>query len=264
MKACVIVVAAGKSTRFGSSDKLLQDLGGRPLLVRAVEAFTKRPEVSAIVVAGPPDEFQQFCDRYGATLGFHGAKVVEGGRTARWESVRNALDAVPDDCTHIAVHDAARPVLSGDLLDRVFEAGNQMSAVIPGIPVQSTVKRVSDEVDAIREQDDDALADTILGEEGRVTIEARTVTETVDRRGLYEIQTPQIFKADLLRRAYAEQDNLHGATDDASLVERMGATVHVVDGDVTNVKVTRADDIRLVRALLGVKPPAERPVHKRF
>ena len=98
---------------------------------------------------------------------------------------------------------------------------------------------------------------------GRSSIEACPVLETVDREGLAEIQTPQIFEADLLRRAYA-QENLTGATDDAALVERLGETVHAVEGDVTNIKVTTSSDIRLVRAILGVKPPSERPAHKRF
>jgi 2-C-methyl-D-erythritol 4-phosphate cytidylyltransferase len=89
------------------------------------------------------------------------------------------------------------------------------------------------------------------------------VTETVPRDGLMEIQTPQVFEADLLRRAYAQPD-LRGATDDASLVERLGETVHVVEGDACNIKVTTPGDLRLVRAILGVKAPEARPVHKQF
>ena len=85
----------------------------------------------------------------------------------------------------------------------------------------------------------------------------------MDRSDLVEVQTPQIFAAALLRRAYA-QDDIGGVTDDASLVERLGETVHTVPGDVTNIKVTTTGDIKLVRAILGVKAPAERPVHKRF
>jgi 2-C-methyl-D-erythritol 4-phosphate cytidylyltransferase len=87
--------------------------------------------------------------------------------------------------------------------------------------------------------------------------------ETIDRKHLVEIQTPQVFRADLLRRAYAA-DDLSGATDDASLVERLGEPVHAVDGDVRNFKVTTPADLKLMRAVMGVKPPAERPVHKRF
>ena len=95
MRMAVIIPAAGESTRFGDSDKLSQDLGGRPVLVRSVEPFTKRDEVACIIVAGPPtggpenssERWEEFKSRYGPVLGFHGAKIVPGGRTARWESV---------------------------------------------------------------------------------------------------------------------------------------------------------------------------------
>ena len=265
MKVCVIIPAAGRSSRFGPSDKLAQDFGGRALLIRTVEVFTKRQEVSSIIVAGPPEGFEDFKNRYGATLGFHGAKVVEGGRIDRWETVQNALKHVPEDTTHVAVHDAARPGPAGKMLDRLFEAAAKLPAVIPALPIGSTIKRVSDEITEIGPDEDDAMADLILGDAGKARIEARPVIETVDRSGLVEVQTPQIFEVDLLRKAYAQED-LHnaGATDDAALVERLGETVHVVAGDPNNLKITTPEDLNLMRAILGVKPPKERPVHKRF
>ncbi|MFM8818119.1 MAG: 2-C-methyl-D-erythritol 4-phosphate cytidylyltransferase, partial [Phycisphaerales bacterium] len=143
------IPAAGRSTRFGLGDKISQDVGGRPMLLRAVELFAKRDEVGAIVVAAPPDSLDEFRERWGTQLGFHGARIVAGGTVERWETVRNALAAVPEDCTHVAVHDAARPSASEELLARVFDAARVHDAVIPGDPVTSTLKRVSDEtVDA--------------------------------------------------------------------------------------------------------------------
>ena len=109
MKVAVIIPAAGASTRFDAGDKLAADLGGRPLLLRTVEIFTRREEVGQIIVAGPPDGLDAFKERFGAGLGFHGVQLVEGGRDARWETVRNALAVVADNCTHVAIHDAARP-----------------------------------------------------------------------------------------------------------------------------------------------------------
>jgi 2-C-methyl-D-erythritol 4-phosphate cytidylyltransferase len=266
MKVCVIIPAAGRSERFGAGDKLAQDLGGRPLLIRTVETFGKREEVAAIIVAGPPDDMDTFRARFGATLGFHGVVLVEGGRIDRWETIRQALAHVPDGMTHIATHDAARPAASRDLLDRVFEAAKTLPAVVPGIPVGDTLKRLDEqEITVQAEEADDILADAILGDAGRATVQATPVRETVDRQHLVAVQTPQVFSADLLRRAYDRED-LHTAavTDDACLVEMLGETVHVVEGDVTNIKVTRPNDVKLVRAILGLKPPAERPVHKRF
>jgi 2-C-methyl-D-erythritol 4-phosphate cytidylyltransferase len=267
MNVSVIIPAAGRSQRFGESDKLAQDLGGRALLIRTVELFAKRDEVRSIVVAGPPeppDELQMFRDRYGPTLGFHGATIVAGGRVDRWETVRNALAAVPEKATHIAVHDAARPGASKELLDRVFEAASRVPAVVPALAVSNTLKRVSAQEEEIAGDDaDDALADAILGVEGKKSLRVRRVVETVDRHDLVEIQTPQIFAAALLRRAYA-QEKLDGATDDASLVERLGEPVFTVDGDPSNFKITRPSDLRIMRAVMGLKPPSERPVHKRF
>lgn len=267
MRVSVIIPAAGRSRRFGAGDKLAQDLGGRALLIRTVELFAKRDEVFEIIVAGPPEpesDFNDFRDRYGPTIAFHGGRIVPGGKVERWETVQRALEHVADDATHVAIHDAARPATPGDVIGRVFEAGRSLNAVIPAVNISATVKRVSAEAtDAAARDEDDALADLILGDAGRSEVAARTVLETIDRAGLVEVQTPQLFAVDLLRRAYA-QDDLSGATDDAGLVERLGETVHVVEGDPRNIKVTGPADLHLARAILGVKPPAERPVHKRF
>lgn len=244
----VIIPAAGKSRRFGGGDKLAQDVGGRPMILRSVELFTKREDVTAIVVAAAPDELEEFKARFGAQLGFHGAKVVAGGTVERWETVRNALAAVPEDCTHIAVHDAARPIAPEEMIARVFEAARVHDAVIPGDPVTATLKRVSaQQVDA---ETEDAVADAILGDLGEATkVKGRAVEATVPRENLVAIQTPQVFKASVLRRAYAQAD-LSGATDDAGLVERLGQAVIVVDGDPRNIKVTTPGDLAMVRALL--------------
>jgi 2-C-methyl-D-erythritol 4-phosphate cytidylyltransferase len=247
MRVGVIIAAAGKSTRFGAGDKLSQDLGGRPVLLRTVEAFTKRDEVTAIVVAAPPDDIENFRARFGPALGFNGARIVEGGRTERWESIERAIRALPDDITHIAVHDGARPCVSHELLTRVFAAAEVAPAVIPGIPVRDTLKRVADE--QVTAAADDAIADLILGDLGKSSTSGRRVLETVPRDGLCQIQTPQVFDAALLRRAYTTVD-LAGTTDDASVVERLGETVLVVEGDTRNIKITAEEDLQLVRALM--------------
>lgn len=263
MNICAIIPAAGRSRRFGPADKLSADLGGRTVLIRTVETLAKREEVRSIIVAGPPQDFDQFKDKFGPTLGFHGAKLVIGGAEHRWQTVKNALAAVPDDATHVAVHDAARPGVSKEVLDRVFGAARTLDAVIPVVPINATVKVVSEESQNVGNEDDDALADAILGDQGKVSIPARKVIRTIERKGMVEVQTPQVFTVELIKRAYAQSD-LSNATDDAELVERLGETVHAVDGDVRNIKLTHAGDLQLMRAILGLPPPAERPVHKRF
>jgi 2-C-methyl-D-erythritol 4-phosphate cytidylyltransferase len=247
-RVAVIIPAAGRSSRFGGVDKLAQDVGGRPMILRTVELFTRREDVAVIIVAAPPDEVDAFRDRYGNQLGFHGAKVVAGGTVERWETVRNALAEVPVDCTHVAVHDGARPMASEELIARVFDAARVHDAVIPGDPVTSTLKKVSE--DAVDAEEADAISDMILGEISDSTkVRGRKVVGTVPRERLVAVQTPQVFRAELLRRAYA-QPGLDGATDDAMLVERLGAEVIVVDGDPRNIKVTTPADLLMVRALL--------------
>lgn len=261
IRVSVIIPAAGSSRRYGM-DKLGQDLGGRALLLRTVELFTKRDEVRSIVVAGPPGDLDGFRDRFGAQLGFHGVQIVAGGRVERWETVRNALAVVPEDTTHVAVHDAARPGASDELIGRVFEAAKVHPAVIPGLAVADTLKRVSEET--VRAEAEDAVADLILGEAAEAaTSKGRFVQGTVDRTNLVAVQTPQIFEIGLLRRAYAQAD-LSGATDDAGLVERLGEKVLVVDGEFRNLKITVPDDLSLMRTMLGMKSPEGRPAHKRF
>ena len=266
MNVCVIIPAAGKSSRYGIGDKLAQDLGGRAVLLRTVEVFTKRDEVKSIIVAGPLEGFEDFRSKFGPTLGFHGAKLVPGGKTHRWETVKAVLDhpdAIPPEATHIAIHDAARPAVGVEVLDRVFEAARALPAVIPVVPINATIKRIEAEAVDVRSTDDDAIADLILGDAGKVAVNARKVLQTIDRANLVEVQTPQVFEIELLRRAY-KQPKLDGVTDDAEAVERLGETVHAVEGDVRNIKITRPADLSLMRAILNVPPPAQRPVHKRF
>ncbi len=259
-RVAVIIPAAGQGTRFGG-DKLGQDLGGRALLLRTVELFTKRDEVAAIIVAAAPESLDDFRQRYGAQLGFHGVVIVAGGRTERWESVRNAVAVVGAECTHIAVHDAARPGASDALLTRLFDAARVADAVVPGIPVHATLKRVSEET--FQATEDDAVADAILGDAGKEAVRGRRVEATIARTRIMAIQTPQVFKADLLRRAYAQSD-IAGATDDAMLVEQLAEPVLVVEGEARNIKVTTVEDLAIIRAILGHRAAESRPAHKRF
>ncbi len=253
MNLTIILPAAGSSARFGR-DKLSVDLGGRPMLVRTVEAFSRRSEVQQIIVAGPPgDAFESFTDRFGPVLGFHGVLVVPGGEQDRWETVSLALSHVSTDATHVGVHDAARPCVGDAMLDRVLEAAASLDAVIPGVEVSSTIKETDLQL-ASNVAEADLLVDSILGEDTAPQLEARPVLRTVPRAGLVLAQTPQVFARQLLLEAYAG-GRAEGTTDDASVVERFGATVHVVPGDPLNVKVTRPEDLSLAQVILraGVK-----------
>lgn len=274
MKLAVILPAAGFSGRYlqhgGLRGKLDEDLGGKPLLQRTIEVFTKFEDddltIGPILVAGPHDEaaHTEFKSRHADRLGLLGATIIRGGVTHRWETVQAALAHVPADATHIAVHDAARPCLSFELLGRVVKAARTHAAVIPAVPASDTVKRAYDTGETLGGADPLAA---ILGESAGAKQPLRAVKETVDRTNLVLVQTPQVFRADLLRRAYAPLTTSKGSThptDDASLVEALGERVVVVEGDPRNIKVTVPADLVLARAILGFKEAEGRAAHKKF
>ncbi len=276
MKLAVIVPAAGASSRYqaagGLRSKLDEDLGGKPVLQRVVETFTKFDDdevlVGPIIVAGPHDasEFAAFAERHQDRLALLGARLVPGGKTHRWETVVAGLAVVPDTCTHVGVHDAARPCVSVGLLSRVCGAARQFSAVIPGLACADTVKRVRGT--SHRFGSGDAAA-AILGEAPIAQKPVMAVAETIDRSELVLVQTPQVFEVAVLREAYAKycalpQGKRPAITDDASVIELFGGEVIVVEGEARNIKLTTPEDVGLARALMGFKDPEGRAAHKKF
>jgi 2-C-methyl-D-erythritol 4-phosphate cytidylyltransferase len=274
IRVSVIIPAAGSSSRYNSSgggdgaadvlgaarSKLDEDLGGKSVLQRSVELFHTREEVVQVIVAGPFDEaaMGEFRLRHGDRLALLGAELVRGGAKERFETVAAALAHVRDDATHVAIHDAARPAASQALIDRVLDAAARFDAVIPVVPVGDTLKRMR--AGTIDDgSDEDPLARILGAGEARPM---REVEGTVDRAGLVGVQTPQVFAKALLERAYAQGDLT--STDDASLVERLGERVVTVEGEARNMKLTRAEDLAILRAVMGVEAPKGRASHKKF
>jgi 2-C-methyl-D-erythritol 4-phosphate cytidylyltransferase len=201
MSVVGIVPAAGAGERLGADmPKAFAVLGGKPMLEWSLEVL--REVCDRVVVAVPPDRVQP-------------PDYVAGGAT-RSESVRNALAAAPE-ASVVVVHDAARPLVTVELVRRCLDALEGYDGAIAAIPVTDTVKEVED---------------------GRVV-------RTPDRHRLWAVQTPQVFRADALRQAGGD------ATDDAALVEAAGGTVRVVEGSPENLKVTRQLDLRVAEMLLA-------------
>lgn len=198
----VILVAAGSGERFGRP-KAHVELGGLSLLERSARAFADFPARVAVL-------------RQPATL--EGWTVVTGGARRR-DSVANGLAALPDDVEIVLVHDAARPLVPADVVERVVEAARRHGCVIPAIPIPDTIKRVTGD----------------------------RVVETLDRSTLVAVQTPQAFHRDLLGRAL--ESFADDATDEAGLVERLNEPVHVVAGDPRNIKITHPADLAVAAAL---------------
>ena len=217
-----ILVAAGSGSRLGGDrPKAFVGLGGRPLLAESLERLDVSDWIDAIVVVAPTEWEEPSILLAEELVASKVASVVTGGAT-RAESVRKALAEVPGDALVVLVHDAARPLVDDAVIERLLgRLGEGLDGVVPVLPIADTVKRV----------------------------EGGLVAETLDREALVTVQTPQAFVADRLREAFA--GDRAGATDCASLVERAGGRVGVVQGDPRLVKVTSADDLDVVSRLLA-------------
>ncbi len=269
MNFCVILPAAGLGQRFAvaadplspantpQTSKIERQLHGRAVFLRAIDLFVRRPDVGQVILAVNPDAIDDFRFKWGDQLGLLDVTLIAGGTRERWETVQLALGHVREGITHVAVHDAARPMASKDLIDRVFAAAERYDAVIPGLPVPNTLKRV-EEVDAPAEERD--YIDDILSEPDAPPAKELRIIETVPRRDLYEVQTPQVFALNLLRRGYdlitKKELDPSGITDDASLIEALGRTVRIIEGEPTNFKLTRPGDMELAEALASRRDAA--------
>lgn len=215
----VIVPAAGTGSRSGKEiPKQYVEILGQPILRHTLLAFAEMQECRAIVV--PID--QAWRERAeSAAAGLPMVRFVAGGAD-RQSSIANALSALPGGLDIVLVHDAARPCVSVDLIERVIGAAAERGAAVPALPINETVKRVEDDV----------------------------IVETIRRSTLRIAQTPQGFRPGLLLEAYETAGEGEGATDDSSLVERLDHPVVVVEGEWENIKITRPEDFERAEQIL--------------
>lgn len=225
--ATCVVVAGGSGTRLpGAVEKQFQLLAGKTVLAHALLAVEASPEVGAIILVVPPGRVEHARTKIVAAHKLAKvAAVVEGGPT-RAASVRLGLAAVRADVDWVCVHDAARPLATPALFARVLAGAAATGAAVPALPIADTIKRV----------------------------EAGRVIETVDRAGLWSVQTPQAFGQRTLLEAHARAERSgEDASDCALLVERAGGTVSVVAGEPWNIKITEPADLALAAAILAAR-----------
>ena len=223
-----IICAAGASSRFGGKrKKAFVDVGGRAVFIRSVEIFAGRDDVKQILLAIAPEDEELVNVKWGANLKFFNVKICFGGKE-RFETVNNALALVRGDIDLVAVHDAARCCVTEKWIDDCIAAAAKTGAAILACPVSATIKQVRD----------------------------GTIIRTVDRTGLYEAQTPQIFEISLLKKAQENIDNLDKSkiSDDSQLVEAIGHPVAIVETDCSNIKITRQSDVAIAEAILKNRP----------
>ena len=232
----VILLAAGKSSRFHDKNykKPFAPLEDRAVWLHSAERFLNRNDVKQTIVVIAPEDREEFFSRFGANVAILGIEVVDGG-AERTASVALALARVKPTVEYVAVHDVARPCLANEWIDAVFAAAEKTGAAILATPVVSTLKRVGSD---------------------------RVIQGTVSRVDLWEAQTPQVFRRELLLQAHA-QAGANTATDDAELVQRLGHSVTVVPCSPINMKITTREDLRFAAYALKAlpKPKLTGPAH---
>lgn len=223
MRFAAMIVAAGSGQRLGGK-KQFWSLGGQAVYAWSLGRLQRHPEITTVIMVVPAEDRPRLQEELGPEV------LVVAGGAERFQSVQAGLNAVPPDVDRVLIHDAARPGLSEELLTRVLAAARQHPAVIPVLPVADTVKAVDG---------------------------AGRVRRTVDRQGLYLVQTPQAFDPTLLRQAYQALGPgavIPSVTDDAAAVERLGQEVWVVSGEVENFKVTSSNDWAMAQRLWSGPP----------
>jgi 2-C-methyl-D-erythritol 4-phosphate cytidylyltransferase len=220
-----VIVAAGRGDRLGlDRPKAFAKLNGRPLLAESLERLEASEWVDSIVVVAP-EEWEEPSILLAEEIGAAKVTACVTGGVSRTESVRAGFAEVPEDALVVLVHDAARPLLPPEVVERVLAPlGEGWDGAVPALPIADTLKRADGE---------------------------GTVAETVDRAGLQAVQTPQAFLAPVLRAALAGE--LASATDCSALVEARGGRVRLVEGDARLLKVTTASDLAFVESLLAAR-----------
>lgn len=214
-----IVAAAGQSSRMGGESKMFALLDGVPVLVRACRALNDSALINEIVIAVRESDLifiGNMIKDYGITKV---TRIVRGGDT-RQESVSAALSEISDSAEFVAIHDGARPLVSQELISAVIRSAFEYGAAVPVVPVKDTIKIVRGNV----------------------------VTQTPERQTLFSVQTPQVFQRPIITAALIKARS--DFTDDSSAVEMMGVSVHTVDGDYRNIKITTPEDLATAEAML--------------
>ncbi|HEY0672123.1 MAG TPA: 2-C-methyl-D-erythritol 4-phosphate cytidylyltransferase [Longimicrobiales bacterium] len=223
MKVGVIIPAAGSGARMGGIRKPFLQLAGKPLLQHCLAAFSQVADIDNIIVALPEDVIAD----PPAWLRSANVSLVAGG-AQRADSVRAGLHALPDDIDVVVIHDAARPLVTPEMIRAVIAQAGQGASATIAVPVTDTLHRVD---------------------------EQGTIVETPARSLFWRAQTPQAFPREALELAFARTEDASNATDEAGLVAAAGYTVRVVPGDVANLKITTSADLTVAEAALATRTP---------
>lgn len=216
MKTVAIITAAGYGKRMGKPKQFLE-LNGKPILERTIAVFERARIIDEIIVV-VNEEDVGWVKKSGKV------RQVVGGGKERQVSVFNGLKVLPGDTEIVAIHDGARPFITSEIIENAIVEAKKVGAVVVGVPVKDTIKKVSSK----------QLA----------------VSSTVDRSQLWAAQTPQVFKKDIILKAYQAGKDKFQVTDDAMLVEKMGKPVKMVMGSYQNIKITTPEDLIIAEGII--------------
>jgi 2-C-methyl-D-erythritol 4-phosphate cytidylyltransferase len=218
-KVAAIIVAAGEGQRMGGVEKMFAPINGRPALARVLDVFNNCKKIDEIVVVMGANNIEA-CRKLVKAEGWPKVKDIVLGGKRRQDSVAEGLKRVKD-ADWIVIHDGARPLVTSDLIERGLVAAKETGAAVAAVPVTDTIKTVKDD---------------------------EVVDKTLSRQNLRAIQTPQVFRADIIKKVY--QNATGDVTDDAALVEKAGYKVKLYMGSYANIKITTPDDLAVAEALL--------------
>ena len=221
---CAIIVAGGSGLRMKQSiRKQYLEIDGIPILARTLSVFDAHPDIDRVFVVVPEDDFYFCSSRILCHANNNTIKLVAGGRE-RQDSVYNGLMALPQDTSIVAIHDGVRPFVRSEKISECIAAALKHKAAMLGIPVGDTLKQADPE---------------------------NNVLETLERDMLWYAQTPQVFDYYLIKKAHdlAKKEGFH-ATDDAALVEHIGGTVKMIEGDKYNIKITTPEDLEMAEFII--------------
>ncbi len=232
MKADTVIVSAGKGHRFMEGKSIRPDHGkkqfhfmeGKPILAHTLDKFETCPLIRSILLVVGREDMDYCLKEVVEKYEFKKVSQIVPGGKRRQESVKNGIDALPKDVEVVAIHDGVRPFVTKAMIEDSIHSAVRYGAVVLAMPVKETIKMSNPD---------------------------GTVLKTLDRESLWQIQTPQTFQVNIIKEAYyrATKDGFVG-TDDASLVERLGVTVHILPGSYTNIKITTPEDLLLANLFL--------------
>jgi 2-C-methyl-D-erythritol 4-phosphate cytidylyltransferase len=225
MKADAVIVSAGKGLRFTEGKKKqFYFLEGKPILAHTLDKFETCPLIRSILLVVGQEDMDYCLKDVVEKFEFKKVSQIVPGGKRRQESVKNGIDALPKNVEVVAIHDGVRPFVTKAMIEDSIQSAARYGAVVLAMPVKETIKMSNPD---------------------------GTVLKTLDRESLWQIQTPQTFQVNIIKEAYyrAAEDGFVG-TDDASLVERLGVTVHILPGSYTNIKITTPEDLLLANLFL--------------